>query len=557
MAHSTAKRGTPETPLMDLRVNWEIAGMRIDRISPGYLWTALWFFLTATAIATRPVIPVDESRYLGVAWEMWQRGDFLVPHLNGAPYSHKPPLLFWAIHAGWWFFGVSEWWARTVPPLFGLANLFLTAALGRRLWDRATPEAATAPVILTGLFLWTLFTTTLTFDMLVVFFTLVALNGVLRARRRDGLGGWLLIASGIGLGLLAKGPVLLLFVLPPALLAPWWDREPGSRARGWRWYWPLAAAVAAGVAIALAWVLPAAAHGGEEFRRAILFDQTTRRLSTGTIHPEPWWWYAALLPVILFPFSLWPALWRSLGRLVRRPADAGTRFCLAWALPALLALSTISSKQPHYLLPLFPALALLAARALAPLPSGMRLGRLALPLAGLMLLGLALASLPFVVRAEGKLPDWLFGLGAGPGLLLVALAAGALLAHRRRVQPTLILTLLSLALFTSIHLGLASVSTPVYDPRPIANLLGYLQHEGHPIAHLGAYHGQYHFPGRLEQPLEVIAPRQAVAWLRRHPGGRVVGTTDAPIAAGLGEPELQEPYRGKEVAVWNGASLPP
>jgi hypothetical protein len=46
-----------------------------------------------------PVLPIDETRYLAVAWEMRLHGDFLVPHLNGAPYSDKPPLLFWLINA--------------------------------------------------------------------------------------------------------------------------------------------------------------------------------------------------------------------------------------------------------------------------------------------------------------------------------------------------------------------------------------------------------------------------------------------------------------------------
>ena len=67
-------------------------------------WTVLfllWLAATLSGLLTRPLIPVDELRYAAVAWEMWARGDFLVPYLNGAPYSHKPPLFFWIIHAGW------------------------------------------------------------------------------------------------------------------------------------------------------------------------------------------------------------------------------------------------------------------------------------------------------------------------------------------------------------------------------------------------------------------------------------------------------------------------
>ena len=79
-----------------------------------YLLLAVFFVLSA---AFRPVLPVDETRYLTVAWEMWLRGDFLVPYINGEPYSHKPPLLFWLIHLGWAVFGVNDWWPRLVAPL--------------------------------------------------------------------------------------------------------------------------------------------------------------------------------------------------------------------------------------------------------------------------------------------------------------------------------------------------------------------------------------------------------------------------------------------------------
>ncbi len=73
-----------------------------------WLRVALVAVLTVAALASRTSLPVDETRYLAVAWEMWQRGDFLVPFRNGEAYSHKPPLLFWLIHAGWAIFGVND-----------------------------------------------------------------------------------------------------------------------------------------------------------------------------------------------------------------------------------------------------------------------------------------------------------------------------------------------------------------------------------------------------------------------------------------------------------------
>ena len=44
-----------------------------------WVWTGLWIVVMAAAVLTRPLMPVDETRYLAVAWEMWLRGDFLVP----------------------------------------------------------------------------------------------------------------------------------------------------------------------------------------------------------------------------------------------------------------------------------------------------------------------------------------------------------------------------------------------------------------------------------------------------------------------------------------------
>src|SRR3569832_988308 len=84
----------------------------------------LWLLLVAISLYGRSFVPIDETRYVTVAWEMWLRGDFLVPYLNGEPYSHKPPLLFWLIQLGWKIFGVNDWWPRLMPSLFSLGSVW-------------------------------------------------------------------------------------------------------------------------------------------------------------------------------------------------------------------------------------------------------------------------------------------------------------------------------------------------------------------------------------------------------------------------------------------------
>src|SRR6056297_996190 len=142
-------------------------------------WLPLFLLVVVVALVTRPLMPVDETRYLGVAWEMWQSGSWIVPLLNGEPYSHKPPLLFWLIHAGWALFGVNEITPRLVGPAFALGSLFLIRAVAHRLFPARPVVASLAPWILAGTIYWLGFATMTMFDQLVVFFVLLGIFGLL------------------------------------------------------------------------------------------------------------------------------------------------------------------------------------------------------------------------------------------------------------------------------------------------------------------------------------------------------------------------------------------
>ena len=191
---------------------------------------ALLALLAAVSLTTRPYVPIDETRYVSVAWEMWLRGDFLVPFKNGVPYSHKPPFMFWVFQAGWALFGVNEWWPRLVSPLFSAGGLVLTWLLARRLWPGHADVGGRAALILVGTLLWSVFSTAAMFDVILAFWVLVGMHGVLSAaegRRR----GFVLIGIAIGFGVLTKGPVILLHLLPVAALAPSWN--PGLKWGRW------------------------------------------------------------------------------------------------------------------------------------------------------------------------------------------------------------------------------------------------------------------------------------------------------------------------------------
>ncbi|MGA7949314.1 MAG: glycosyltransferase family 39 protein, partial [Thiobacillaceae bacterium] len=320
--------------------------------------------LTAVAIFSRPLTPIDETRYVSVAWEMWLRGDAWVPFKNGVPYSDKPPLLLWLYQAGWGLFGVNDWWPRLVSPISSLTCLGLTAMLGQRLRPERPEVSISAPWILASSLLWILFSTSAMFDVLLTVWVLLGVLGIWMASQGKTIRGFGLLGLAIGMGVLAKGPVILLHVLPLAILAPWWS--PGLNWK--RWYGAIALAVLAGAAIALAWAIPAGFKGGEQFRHAIFWGQTANRMVDSFAHRRPFWWYLPLLPVLLYPWTVWPGLWRAGGAAFSTGLSQAMKFCLAWGVPVFIAFSLISGKQIHYLVPLFPMFALFSAQILADRP---------------------------------------------------------------------------------------------------------------------------------------------------------------------------------------------
>lgn len=516
-------------------------------------WLAVWGLLTAVALWARPLVPIDETRYAAVAWEMWTRGDGLVLHLNGEPYSHKPPLLFWLIELAWAAFGVGDAQARLVTALAAFANLPLLYALAARLWPDDAGTRRCAPWLLYGSFYYALFGTMLMFDLLMSVWVLLGLTGLAGAahadaRRRD----WLLYALGLGLGGLTKGPAILVYLLPPALLAPLWI---GADRPDWRrWYRNIGLSVLGGAALAFAWALPAAILGGAEYRAAILWGQTAGRMVQSFAHQRPFWWYLPVLPAILLPWTLWLPLWQALPRL-RGAGDGALRFCAAAFLPAFLIFSAVSGKQVHYLLPLLPTLLAPVARALTLAGCERPPGRLAVALvvAPVVVLGVALALAPFFVD-HYRWPDWVGTVSPlwGVAVALLGLAWTPLLRSR---AAGLWLAALPALLGALLYAGIGRPATAALDGSTVARAIGTLQAAGVTVAHPGKYHGEFQFPGRLTQPLTLIVRGSELDWARAHPDGALIVRHDELDPAQAALAVAVQPYRERTAALWRAQTL--
>ncbi|WNJ99829.1 glycosyltransferase family 39 protein [Thalassospiraceae bacterium LMO-JJ14] len=529
------------------------------------VWAVCWLIVVVSAVLLRPPLPVDETRYLAVAWEMWLRDDFLVPHLNGAPYHHKPPLLFWLMTAGWSVFGVNDWWPRLVAPLFALVALLWTGRLALRIWPDDGMAARLAPVILAGAAFWAVFQTLTMFDMMLAACTLAGIGGIVSAWRSGGLGGWLVTALAIGVGVLAKGPAILLHIAPVALLAPWWGRTlPGGPDRplvSWRvWYFRFLFSVLIGAAIALAWAVPAGIRGGEEYRNMIFWGQSAGRIVESFDHARPFWWYAMLLAPLLLPWLIWPRLWRA-ARVEGAFSDGGLRLLMAWVAPAFITFSLISGKQLHYLLPEFPAFALLFARLLArpQVSAGCRLDGIMTALF-FIVLGLAAMLLPDDPTFF-EAPEWFHKLDNHWGVLIVI--SGLLCWHFAKAgvfRGVCALALSMTVLVFVVHLTARDALDFAYDLRPIARDLKSYEDKGLEIGNFSTYHGQYQFLGRLNKPVWEIGlvTGDTETFAATHPDGVIVAyyyvdeMPEFPVGV---TPLATYRFRSYQVVLWRAGLL--
>ncbi len=181
----------------------------------------LAFFLVAVAgVLLRPLTPIDETRYLAVACEMWQSGDWLVPTKNFALYTDKPPLMFWTIDLVWAVTGVSETAARLVGPVCAVATLMLTGVLARRLWSEDPGIGARATAALAGMAVFAILGGLTMFDAMLAAATVAGIVALVRALQTAQRRWWTALGAAIAWGVLAKGPVILLHLGPAMALAP-------------------------------------------------------------------------------------------------------------------------------------------------------------------------------------------------------------------------------------------------------------------------------------------------------------------------------------------------
>ena len=299
-----------------------------------------------------------EIYFLDGARSMVERGDFLVPFYQGRPFFDKPILTYWLMASAFEAFGPSAFAARLVPAFAALGVVLATVLLGRRLFGERTGLAAGVGLATTLAFVG--FGRTAMSDMLLTLWTTVAVflaAWVLRwpSAVESAAPAWAVVATGaaLGLGFATKGPVALLMAGIPIFLMWWPGRRQLSAPAG-----TLVLSALAFLALGGGWfALVYARVGSEPLVHFFLKENLERFAGEAYDVGRPFWYYPPAYLLAGLPWSL--LLVPALRRVTR--AD-GSALLAGWGLLALLPLSLSRGKLDYYLLPLYPAIALLVAR---------------------------------------------------------------------------------------------------------------------------------------------------------------------------------------------------
>lgn len=311
--------------------------------------TGLLLVLACVSPLQRDLFVGDETKYGQVVREMRTARTIVVPTLNGEPYTHKPPLHFWAVRALASLFGPRSIWPFVLPSLLStIALVWLTGRVAREL---AGEEArAWAELVVASFALVWGVAQSARMDSAFVLLTTAAALFLWRYLETHARSSLLVAAGCTAVATLVKGPFALLILAAIYALEGWRrGRRPAVRDL---------AALPVLLLAPLAWLVPATMIAGRGWIEEIVVRQGAGRVVNAWTHGEPPWFYLTSAPAIWFPWILLVVAGLVAGWREGSPA---MRFCVLWVAAVFVPFSLISSKLPVYMLPTMPAVAVLVA----------------------------------------------------------------------------------------------------------------------------------------------------------------------------------------------------
>lgn len=417
----------------------------LDWVAASHLRAIVALILLALACflpgqASTPAVDRDEARYAQATTQMMETGDFVDIRLHDQPRHFQPAGIYWLQALAVKLSGAelpAPIRVYRLPSLIGACLIVLLAywaALpvgGRRI-------AVVAGAMMAALLLLNvearLAKTDAVLNAAILACQAVLLRLYLADREAHAPLGWSLVFwVAAGVGVLVKGPILIMVVALTVIVASLLARDV-SWLKGLR---PLVGLPIA-LVIALPWYIAIwFATDGAFYAKAIGYSITDKVASSMQAHGGPPGYYLAAVfltgwPMAAVAAAALPSLWRD-----RRTAFV--LFAAAWVLPTWIFFELIATKLPHYVLPLYPGLAIAAAWALA----GERIEparwwvRLLFWLAALGPVATVVMAIGAAIWLEGRAPPLAIGLGAV--VLVLAGVAIAVIQARELLGGWLVL----------------------------------------------------------------------------------------------------------------------
>ena len=333
------------------------------------LLIALCLALYLPGFASLPPMDRDEPRFAQASKQMLETGDFVAIRFQDEARNKKPVGIYWmqaATVAAAEALGLEDArrsiWLYRIPSLLGaIATVLATYWAALALTDRRA--ALIAATLVASTILLTVEAHLAKTDAVTAATIAVAMGALARAfdqsgpttERRKSLANAAVFWTALGIGILVKGPITPLIPALAALALCW-------RRRSARWLsalHPLPGLLWM-LCLILPWfVLILLRTKGAFFSDAVGHDMLGKVAGGQELHGAPPGSYLAVFWLTAWPLAPFaalaaPAIWR------RRRED-GIAFLLAWLVPAWLLFEAVPTKLPHYVLPLYPALAIIAA----------------------------------------------------------------------------------------------------------------------------------------------------------------------------------------------------
>ena len=320
-----------------------------------------------------PAVDRDEARFAQATKQMIETGDLIDIRFQDESRYKKPVGIYWlqaaAVRAGEAVMGpraLTRIWLYRIPSLIGAVGAVLLTYWAALAFVPRRAAVIAGAMMATSILLGVEARLAKTDAMLLL--TVVAAMGALgraylmaSGRHERASHPWYLPSifwTAVAAGILLKGPLILMFVVLTAATLVALDRSAK---------WLAALKPLAGIAwvlvLVLPWFIAIVARSGDTFFADALGHDLFAKVSNGQeSHGAPPGTYLVLFWATFFPGAMLaglaaPAVWRD-------RAEPGAKFLLAWLVPSWIAFEVVVTKLPHYVLPLYPAIAILIAGVL-------------------------------------------------------------------------------------------------------------------------------------------------------------------------------------------------